>query len=555
MTTQLQKLLIENQIITPTFLHYGGLAGVSQYGINGCIIKRKFLDMWRSHFLCDNIFEVETGPIVPYDALKASGHVDKFDDMIIKINDTVKRADHVVKDYMKENKIDVSGVDNWTLEQLEKYINDNGKAIFGDDYKEYLPVTKKNLMFGLPDGSFLRPELAQSIFPHFKTYYDYQKQKLPFGIAQIGNSFRNEINTKQFTRMRCFNQIEIEYFYDPIDPTHCGFERLSELQIPIYSSDMQLNNFSTEFHQRGSQMMTLQEAYDNKIIPNQILAYFLGKIYEFALSIGLNKDKIRFRQHLPTEKAHYSNGCFDLECFVDDDWLECIGTADRGDYDLKCHSKANSLLVKSNRTEEVKKLVLNVAMINKTYRSKAKKLLGYLETLNPDNFKVETIDLDGDMYEITNDIAKVVTEQVPVMFYPHVIEPSFGELRLLYAVFNHAYYLRKDSEKREVLGLPRTLAPYDIAVFQLSNKPELLEYVKKIKELINPKLRIFIDSSGSSIGSKYVRSDELGIKYAITIDFDTLKDKQVTIRERDSMVQTRESIHMLREYFSRLFWL
>src|SRR5208282_2039646 len=100
--------------------------------------------------------------------------------------------------------------------------------------------------------------------------------------------------------------------------------------------------------------------------------YFLGKIYEFALSIGLNKHKIRFRQHLPTEKAHYSNGCFDLECFVDDDWLECIGTADRGDYDLKCHSKVNSLSVKSNGTEEVKKLVLNVAMINKTYRGKAK---------------------------------------------------------------------------------------------------------------------------------------------------------------------------------------
>ena len=152
-------------------------------------------------------------------------------------------------------------------------------------------------------------------------------------------------------------------------------------------------------------------------------------------------------------------------------------------------------------------------------------------------------------------MAKIVTEVRNIIFYPHVIEPSFGINRLLYAIFNQNYYIREGSETREVLSLPTRMTPYDIAIFQLSNKPELLNYVKKIKDILDQKFRIFTDESGTAIGKKYVRSDELGIKYAITVDFDTLKDKQITIRERDSMSQVRESINMLLEYFKCVFWL
>ena len=466
----MQTHLIENEIIVPSYAHYGGYSGFQDYGIIGTKIKNKLLKYWRQLFLNDDhlrIEEVECPTIVPECILKASGHVDKFSDYIITYNNKVFRADHLVKDYAKKHNIDID-VNAMDKQLLEKFINDN--KIFDTN----ITIDDLNLMYKLNDNiSYLRPEIAQTIFCNYNRFKKYLKKDTNFGIAQIGKSYRREISPKQFTRMREFTQAEIEFFFDPMESYDHLTKDILNISIPILSAQMQQQ---LVVHSP----MQLNQIIENGIIQNKILLYFLYKIYLFITSLNIPQQYIRFRQHMNTEMAHYASECWDLEIFVDNDWLECIGCANRGCYDLETHSitKNNCLTAKRN---------------------------------------------DNSIY------------------FPHIIEPSFGIDRLMYSIIHHNYTIKVEIKKsktgddeikeKQILKIPNIISPYDFALFYLRCDKKLIEKTNEIYQILKNKgYDIYVDNSTASLGSKYIRADKVGINYSIAVDYTTLNDNTITIR-------------------------
>ena len=532
--------LSENQIIVPSYLHYDGLSGFQDYGIIGFKIKQKIINLWRQCFLVeDEMDEIETPIIMPHCVLKASGHVDRFSDYVVKMLDgTEIRADHLVKTHMKaHSSAYLKEVDSWDSKQLEKYINDN--QLTGQQSE----VKSKKLMYKLSDNEYMRPELAQGIFVNFGQIFA-RKNKLPFAVAQIGKSYRNEISPKQFLRLREFTQAEIEYFFDPSETQHLKFKTVSNQQLPLLSAKQQLNG-------QPIILLSAQQAIDENYLKNEIFSYYLAKIYQFALNIGLSKDKIRFRQHLQNEMAHYSSDCWDLECLIDDDWVECVGCANRQDYDLRSHSQRSSFAIKRKEIESIHySLKLDIKQLSKTFKTKTATITEYLKTLKYDDPshlpKTLVITVNDEQFTIENTMYSPLKVIQYKEFYPYVIEPSFGIDRLMYAVLNHNFHLRQEDTNRIVMTLNKNVAPYQVAVFQLSNKEELIEYTLKIKNILKSDgLTCFTDLSSTAIGKRYVRADEIGIPTAITIDFETIKDNAVTVRNRDTKEQIRIPISQL----------
>ncbi len=567
---KLKAILNKNQFIVPSFSEYGGFSGFHDYGILGTKLKNNFLREWRDMFLHnENIDEIETPIVMPYEILKTSGHVDRFTDYVVTDkNGEVYRADHLVKDYFKNNGMNdlVDKVDSYSASQLEFQINKYKMLeLSADNDGNPIPlkVMAKNLMFATDaickndnNVDFLRPELAQGIFVNFNLFKQFYKKEPPFGIAQIGKSYRMEISPKTFTRMREFTQAEIEYFCDPNDKTHSKFDEIKDCKIPILSSSMQQNNKRLTIYR-------VDEATVNGIINSQLMAYFMVRVYQFAIKMNLKENKVRFRQHLPNEMAHYANQCWDLECLVNDDWLECVGIADRGSYDLEAHSKYSNLVArrKLDNPISINRLTIDLdkRLVGQKYKSVAKDIFEYFDSIDQNKMaKIkETLEREDFMnisindlnYTITKDMVKFENKKITMEYedyYPHVIEPSFGIDRLIYAIIDHNYYEREEDNRRLVISLPECLAPYDIAVFALHNKENMNNLTNKIKEeLKRKKYKVYVDNSSVAIGKKYVRIDEIGIKYAITIDPGSLIDNMVTIRDRDSMKQIRVPIDKL----------
>lgn len=548
MQDQLKSHLEESQYIIQSSKLYGGVNGFHDYGTLGCIVKQKLINLWRKHFLFEEeIYEVETSILTIPAILKASGHLDRFFDYVIYDKDNkCHRADHLAKEYLKSKNLDSDEVDTWNKEKLEDFVKNNLYEKLNME-KENIKLQEKNLMFKA-DDMYLRPETCQHLFGNFEQYLSFYKEKLPFGVAQVGKSYRREISPKPFTRLLEFTQAEIEFFFDPLNTAHHKFNKIKNIKIPILSSLNQLNNL-------GLENLTLEEAVNKKIICNEILAYFLARIYIFAILIGLKESKIRFRQHLPNEMAHYAADCWDFECFVDGNWLECIGCANRQDYDLKAHSINKQLTVR--RENKIQKIIPIMKEIGKMYKSKSKILVSYLNNLSKlesekiikhftqnDNYIVNIGNEDFDINKNMVNIDLVYDE-----FHPHVIEPSFGIDRLFYAVFNQNFWTREDDEQRIVLSLPKVLCPYDAAILQLCNDENIMKLVDDIRQDLKSKgFFCYTDSSGVSIGKRYARTDKVGIKYCVTVDYDSLQDNMVTIRDRDSTQQIRIKIEELHNY-------
>ena len=317
---------------------------------------------------------------------------------------------------------------------------------------------------------YLRPETAQNIFTAFNRVYRTTRSKLPMGIAQVGHSFRNEISPRNFiVRVREFSQMEIEMFFDPRDDKCEWFDEVKDVEINLVTREAQ---------QKDGKIIkiSVKEALDKDIIPNQWLGYFLAKEFQFYKSLGIPEEAIRFRHMLPEETPHYSKGNFDLEIKFDFGWKETVGNAYRTDHDLKNHSKHAN------------------------------------------------VDLS------------VQTENGKVV--PHVVEPSFGVERTIAGILLHNFV--EDKERGwNWFKFPARIAPYIAGVFPLVKKDGLAEKAKDIfEELKEDGFDVFYDESGS-IGKRYARSDEIGVPFAITVDYDTLKDNTVTIRNRDSTKQIR----------------
>ncbi|XP_044531251.1 glycine--tRNA ligase [Gracilinanus agilis] len=311
------------------FAIYGGVSGLYDLGPVGCALKNNVIQLWRQHFIQEEqILEIDCTMLTPEPVLKTSGHVDKFADFMVKDVKSGEcfRADHLLKSHLQklmsdkkcsaEKRSEMEGVliqlDNYGQEELaDLFVNYNVKSpLTGNDLT---PPASFNLMFKTfigPGGNmpgYLRPETAQGIFLNFKRLLEFNQGKLPFAAAQIGSSFRNEISPRSgLIRVREFTMAEIEHFVDPNEKQHPKFDSVANLSICLYSARAQLSG-------QSAHKMRLGDAVEQGVINNSVLGYFIGRIYLYLTKAGVCPDRLRFRQHMDNEMAHYACDCWDAE--------------------------------------------------------------------------------------------------------------------------------------------------------------------------------------------------------------------------------------------------
>ena len=433
---------------------YGGLANSWDYGPLGVEFKNNVKKAWWKKFVQESPYNVgvDCAILMNPQVWVASGHVGGFSDPLMDCKECKARfrADKLVEDHMTENGAEVASADGWTNEQLMDYITNNNIVCPKCGKLNYTEIRKFNLMFktfqGITEDSsseiYLRPETAQGIFVNFKNVQRSSRKKVPFGIAQIGKSFRNEITPGNFTfRTREFEQMELEFFCKP----------------------------GTDLEWFG---------------------YLKDYCWNFLMSLGVNKENLRIRDHGQEELSFYSNATSDIEYLFPFGWGELWGIADRTDYDLNKHAEHSGT--------------------DMTY-----------------------------MDPTTNE-----------KYVPYVIEPSLGADRVTLAFLIDAYDEEEleGGDVRTVLHLHPALAPYKAAVLPLSKK--LSEKADEVYSLLAKNFNIEYDETGS-IGKRYRRQDEIGTPFCITVDFETENDGCVTIRHRDSMTQERVKIEELNDFIAK----
>lgn len=433
--------------VFPSCQIYGGIGGIWDYGPLGAQLKKNIKDIWWSCYVerREDILGLDASVIMSEDVFVASGHLEGFSDILVDCKGCKKRFK--IEDLEKR--------------QDEEYLCPECGAFI---HTGETPPRKFNLMLKTQLGvleeeakpGYLRPETAQGIFTNFLNISNTFHKKLPFGIAQIGKAFRNEVTPKSFIfRSREFEQMEIEYFVKP------------------------------------------EEA-------EKWYHYWIEERFNWYIEkLGIKRENLRVRQHSQQELAHYALACSDIEFnfpFVrkgsseKSSWQELEGIANRSDYDLSSHSRVSSQELTYFDEEEKRK------------------------------------------------------------YFPYVIEPSAGVDRTLFAVLCDAYFEEEVKGRlRVVLKLNRNLSPYQVAIFPLlKNKPELVEYARKIYKDLREDFRSLYDDT-ASIGKLYRRQDEIGTPLCVTVDVESLGDKKVTVRERDTMVQVRVSMDNLKDYLKKRF--
>ncbi|XP_003494106.1 glycine--tRNA ligase [Bombus impatiens] len=574
---RMEDLLKRRFFFDQSFAIYGGISGQFDFGPMGCAFKTNLLNTWRSFFILEEqMLEVDCSILTPEPVLQASGHVERFADLMVKDVKTGEcfRLDHLIKSHLKKVISDkktnenvsrecediITKLDGMTKEKMAEVMSKfNIKSpITGNDLTEPMEF---NLMFGTqigPSGlvkGFLRPETAQGIFVNFKRLLSFNQDRLPFAAAQIGNAFRNEISPRSgLLRVREFTMAEIEYFYHPDERNHPKFDDIKDLSVLLYTDLNQMDG-------KGAEYMTLHQAVSHEIIKNETLAYFMGRIYLFLIKVGIDPKRLRFRQHMQNEMAHYACDCWDAECLTSYGWIECVGCADRSCYDLEQHARATGVKLVAERklpvpaTVEKLEIVPNKVIIGKTFKKHSKFVLETLENSGTSNVRAmeselnlhgqieislpddSTVFITKDMIEIKRYKKTIHVEEV----IPYVIEPSFGIGRIMYAIFEHNFKVREGDEKRTYFSLPPIVAPLKCSVLPLSGNNEFVPFVKQLSQnLTKVDVSHKVDDSSGSIGRRYARTDEIAIPFGITIDFDTLKvPHTATLRERDSMGQVR----------------
>jgi glycyl-tRNA synthetase len=573
---EIEDLLKHRFFYKPSFDIYGGISGLYDYGPPGCALKREVEEIWRQHFILEeDMLEVSCTALTPEAVLIASGHVERFSDLMVKdsVTDAGYRADKLVRELLEVQLVDVT--------KTEEYREEVRKAIrFAETYNAQqmheailkfnikAPKTDNeltfpepfNLMFGTligPTGKhqgYLRPETAQGIFVNFKFLLDYNRQRLPFAAAQIGSGFRNEVSPRDgLLRVREFTMAEIEHFVNPKKKDHPKFRDVAHLV---------LNLFPQEQQETGSEPIEVQlgDAVSSRMINNETLGYFIGRTYLFLTKIGVRPYGIRFRQHMKDEMAHYASDCWDCEILTSYGWVECVGIADRSCYDLTKHAEASkkNLFAAEVYPEpifvDVVNLNPNKAKIAQTFKKDTQAVIKALETLGDCDKEAALAAIQanssyslavGDLrVELTPEMIRPVKEVTKISqetFYPGVIEPSFGIGRVLYALMEHSYSIREDvTDQRAYLEFPATVAPIKVSILPLSNNDAFIPLVLEIKQnLTKAGLSNDIDDSSQSIGRRYARRDEIGTPYAVTVDFQTVEDRTVTLREVTGMTQVR----------------
>ncbi len=407
--------------IYPSSEIYGGLSSCWDYGPLGVELKRNIKEAWWRAVIQEreDIVGLDTSILMHPETWEASGHLQGFSDPLAECKSCHQR---------------------WRTDDLE---TNRCPACSGELTEPHMfNLMFKTFMGPIEEAAnivYLRPETAQGIFVNFSNVVDTTRKKLPFGIAQIGKSFRNEITTGNFIfRSREFEQMEIEYFVKP-------------------STDEEWFN------------------------------YWLEERFNWYLKLGIRKENLRLRQHIKHELAHYARDCYDIDYLFPMGWAELEGIANRGDYDLTQHAKYSG------------------------------KSLTYFD------------------------------EDTKEQLVPYVIEPSAGVDRTFLALLCDAYDEELDNEElRVLLHLNPQLAPIKVAVLPLSRRENLVQLAREVYSDLRQCWAVSYDDA-QSIGRRYRRQDEIGTPFCVTVDFESLEDKAVTIRERDTMNQIRIPIEVLRE--------
>lgn len=435
---------------------YGGLANTYDYGPLGVELLRNIKNLWWEEFVLgrDSIIGLDSNILMSPKVWESSGHTASFADTLVDCRNCKLRirADHLIEEYF-EGKGEEKKVEGLSRKELSEIIRKEKIKCPGCKEYDWTSVRKFNTLFetkigiipGKKSTAYLRGEIAQGMFVNFKNVLDSMSPKLPFGLAQSGSAFRNEITLGKFIfRTLQFNLSEFEYFFDP-------------------------------------EKQKWQELFD----------YWKKEMWDWtAKTLGIDEKNLRWRPHTEEERSHYSLKTEDIEYKFPFGFKELYGLAYRTDFDLKNHMEKSGVDLRYTDPETQKK------------------------------------------------------------FIPHVVEPTFGMDRTFMVLLIDSYKEEDGDKKRIYLDIPPILAPYKAAVFPLlSNKQELVKKAKEISKDLRKTLKtnIAFDDRGN-IGKRYFAQDEIGTPWCITVDFDTLKDKKVTVRDRNTTKQERVSVDKLTEY-------
>jgi glycyl-tRNA synthetase len=426
---------------------YGGIGGMFDYGPLGSLLKRNIEESFIDRFVHskENMFLIDAAILMNSNVWKATGHVDNFHDPLCE--DVITKKRYRADTLLEDNNINPEGM---SCEKMTQTIQE--KNILSPEGNKLGDVRQFNMMLKTEVGassdssslSYLRPETAQGIFVNFKNIIDAMHPKLPFGVAQIGKAFRNEIVPRNFLfRLREIYQMEIEYAFDP-----------KSQNADVLFEDL------------------------------------LSQQKEWLVSVGLKSELIHRRDILPQDRAHYSSKSVDFEFQFPFGIKELTGCAYRTDFDLSKHSESsgNSLAFVDSGTGE-----------------------------------------------------KIM---------PHIIEPTFGLDRLFFAILVSVYKeeLLENNEIRTVLAFPKHIAPYLACVSPLvKNKPEIVEKAREVFVTLKKKFGNVLWDDNGNVGKRYRRQDEIGTPYCVVVDYESLENNTITIRDRDTMEQKRVTIQELLE--------
>jgi len=545
-----------------SFEIYGGSGGFVTYGPLGTRLKQNIEAKLRELFVKKiGIYEMESSIIAPGKVFEASGHVDHFKEPMVECQNCHQRfrADHL----LEEKGISSAEAEKMTLEEVAQEIERHGVVCpdcggkFGEPQR-YLTMFQTTI--GPYSGAvgYGRPEAAQNIFVEFNRLFTTARERLPFGAIQIGHALRNEISPRQgLIRLREFTIADLEFFFDPEEPSCDKVVEVENEVLSILLCETRLKECE------DTTDLTVREALDKKIIRSEWQAFFMAMAKRLLTELGVPASKQRFIEKLTWEKAHYSSQSFDQEVLVDRwGWVEVSGHAYRTDYDLSCHMKASGVdmtVYKEYATPiEKEELIVKpiMAKLGPVYKGDAGKVAAALAKV-PAQEVADAMQKEGSYmagnYQVFPeqvDIGRQKTVVRGTRFIPHVVEPSFGSDRLFYVALEYAYGVKDD---RVVLSFPRAIAPIQVGVYPLMGKDGLDIKAKEVQKLLTCEGFMTEYDETGSIGRRYARADEAGVQLGITIDYDSLNDGTVTIRDRDSWQQIRIAIKDLPEKLHKYF--
>jgi glycyl-tRNA synthetase len=548
----------------PSYELYGGVGGFIDYGPLGALMKRKIEQKWIDTFIRkEGILLIESPIITPKQVFEASGHTVHFTDPVTSCTRCGRkwRADHVLEEQAKVSGegLDMKQLGNKIREHNVKCPECSGELEepqpFNELFKTVIGPYSESVGYG-------RPETAQGIFINFKRLYELARNRLPFGVAQIGKCVRNEISPRQGPiRLRELTIMEFEFFFDPHNPQCKKLVTVENEKIRILPEELIRQKIETPLE------LSVKEALDKGYIKSVWNAYFMALAKKFMSELGIPENKQMFKEKLVTERAHYSAQTFDQVVELSRwGWVEVSGHAWRTDYDLKMHMAYSGVdlrvFMQFEKPQTVKKHVIspNKKALYETFGDETNRISRLIQLTPVNDIKTAfenqgyyLLKGNGKNYRILPkhlQLKEVTVEETGKRFLANVVEPSFGSDRIFYATLENAYTEKTD---RVVLRIPRDVAPIEVAVFPLVSKDNLPEKALEVKNILcEAGFTVEYDCSGS-IGRRYARADEIGIPIVATVDYDSLSDETVTLRDRDSWKQVRTKISGMSDLLIKYF--